>query len=240
MEIGIKIFPKDFKYAERIARYCDFFEVTAIPGSNFRRLKQLKMPFTVHNIHNRWGFNLADQKKEKFNKKGIVTSLRAAKILKSDIVVVHPGFIENKYCTLQNTIKQVSKLDNKFIIENVPAFTRGFPHIGASYSDLKEIISPTKKSICLDFAHAAEFAYFHNMDYIKFIKNLLKFKPTYFHISDTKLQTKKDMHLHLKEGDLNITYLENLVPKNGRILIETAHEFRKQHRDIASLKKLEE
>ncbi len=236
MEIGIKIFPEDFNYARRIKRYCDFLEIMAIPGSNFRKLKQLDIPFTIHNIHNRWGFNLADPKKARINRKGIEASIRAARILKADTIVVHPGFRENKGCSVQSTVKQVSKLDNRFIVENVPALVRGFPHVGASYRDLKRIVSPTKKSICLDFPHAAEYAASRGIDYISFIKRLLRFRPKYFHISDTKIETKKDLHMHLREGNLKIGYLEKLVPDNSRVLLETAHEFRKQHQDIDILR----
>lgn len=236
MEIGIKIFPENFSYAKRIAKHCDFLEVMAIPGSNFRRLKKLDLPFTIHNIHNRWGVNLADPKKSAVNRKGIEASTRAARILGADTIVIHPGFLEHRGCSLQNTIKQVSKLDSRFIVENVCATVKGFPHVGASYTDLKRITGPTKKSICLDFPHAAEYASSRGIDYIRFIKRLLGLKPCYFHISDTKVETKKDMHLHLKEGNLDISYLENLVPDDSRVLIETAHDFRKQHDDIRILR----
>ena len=236
MEIGIKIFPEDLNYAKRIARYCDFFEVMAIPRSNFRSLKCLGKPFTIHTIHGNFGFNPADPEKDRKNRLGVETAAKAADILDADKIVVHPGWKENGRCSIENSISFISKLDSRFIVENMPALKKGAPHFGGSIHEIKRILNKTGKGMCLDFAHAAEFAYNYHMDYIKFIKSMMKLKPMYFHISDTKIRTKKDMHLHLREGTLKILYLESIIPENSRLLIETAHEFRKQHKDISFLR----
>jgi endonuclease IV len=236
MEIGIKIFPEDLNYAKRIARYCDFFEVMAIPRSNFRALKAIGKPFTIHTIHGDFSFNPADPEKSKINKLGVETAVKAADILNADKIVIHPGRSETDKCNLDHTISLISKLDSRFIVENMPAFTRGIPHVGGSLQEIKKILKKTKKGMCLDFAHAAEFAHHNHIYYIDFIKKMMKLKPRYFHISDTKIQTKRDMHLHLKEGNLKLWYFEKITPKNSRVLIETRHEFRKQHNDITFLR----
>ena len=67
---------------------------------------------------------------------------------------------------------------------------------------------------------------------------LLKLKPNYFHISDTKIQNRRDLHLHLKEGNLKFWYFEKIIPEKSRLLIETSHDFRKQHKDIKILREL--
>jgi endonuclease IV len=236
MEIGIKLFPQDLNYAKRIAKYCDFFEVMAIPRSNFRAFKCLKKPFTIHTIHHHWGFNAADPEQEKTNILGAETAAKAADILGADNIVVHPGHIAHEKCSIKHTISFIKNLDSRFIVENMPAQTRGLPHVGGSQAEIKRILKRTKKGMCLDFAHAAEYAYQNGMPYIDFIKKMLKLKPRHFHISDTRLRTKKDMHLHLKEGNLKFWYFEKIIPKDSGIIIETAHEFRKQHHDIDLLR----
>jgi hypothetical protein len=73
-----------------------------------------------------------------------------------------------------------------------------------------------------------------------FVKSLMhEFRPRYFHISDTRIQDRANMHLHPREGNLRLWYFKRIVPKGCRILIETAHEFRKQHRDILLARKHE-
>lgn len=237
MKIGVKIFPEDLAYAKRIARYCDFFEVMAVPESNFRALKALGRPFTIHTIHSRWGFNPADPDKKKINILGVETAKKAADILHADTIVVHPGELETDKCSIENSIRLLSRLDSRFIVENMPAFSGCFPHVGGSIEDILRIREKTKKGMCLDFPHAAEFAHQNHIYYIDFVKQLLSIKPRYFHISDTRLQDRKDLHLHLKEGNLRFWYFEKILPKDARIALETAHEFRKQHRDISLLRK---
>jgi endonuclease IV len=233
MEIGIKIFPEDLAYAKRIAKYCDFFEVMAIPKSDFRSLKQLGRPFTIHTIHSHWGFNPADPAKIKLNRMAVDTAARAADILSADLIVVHPGQIESDVCSLDRAVSFISGLDSRFVVENMPATVHDMTHVGRDIGELNLLTSRPKRNICLDFPHAAEYAHTKGMDYKDFIRSLMeKFSPDYFHISDTRINDRLDLHLHLKEGDLKLWYFGKIVPKRSRLLIETAHEFRKQHRDI--------
>jgi endonuclease IV len=232
MEIGVKIFPEDLAYAKRMAKYCDFFEVMAIPKSNFRALKQIGKPFTVHTIHSHWGFNPANPDKRSINKLGVDAASKAADILKADLIVVHPGELDTGRCSIEHSIRFLSRLDSRFIVENMPALSGGSPHVGGSIEDILRIREKTRKGMCLDFPHAAEFAHQNHIYYIDFVKQLLSLKPKYFHLSDTRIQGKKDMHLHLKEGNLKFWYFEKILPGDARVTLETAHEFRKQHHDI--------
>lgn len=236
MDIGIKIFPQDLAYAKRISRYCDFFEVMAIHGKDFRHLKAIGKPMTIHMMHARWGVNLADPKKARINRIAADTARKAADILSADTIVVHPGIIENSKCSVDDSINFIRGLDSRFIIENMPKMVGSCPVVGGSFEELRMMLKKTKKCMCLDFPHAAIYARCSGLEYILFIKKLLGLKPGYFHISDTRINDKKDMHLHLKEGDMNIRYLESLLPKDSRIAIENNHEFIRQHRDIDFLR----
>ncbi len=240
MKIGIKIFPEDINYAKRISKHCDFFEVMAKPKSDFRALKKLKKPFTIHTIHSHWGFNPANPvKNAEINKMGTDTAAKAADILGADVIVVHPGYKETRKCSLKNAIRYLRRLDDRFIIENLPYRSgNGQVNVGSSAYQLRKVLRATGKSMCLDFPHAAEYAHRKGIYYVDFIKRLLKLKPLYFHISDTRIQNRKDLHLHMKEGNLRLKYLENLIPEpeNSRLLIETAHEYMKQHKDIDFLR----
>jgi endonuclease IV len=237
MDIGIKIFPEDLEYAKRIAKYCDFFEVMAVPKSNFRAMKAIGKPFTIHTIHSHWGFNPTNPEKRKLNLLGVDTAAKAADILGADVIVVHPGQIESEKCSLEHAVSFISKLDSRFVVENMPSTVKEMTHVGCDISDLKQLTKKPKRHICLDFPHAAEYAHSQGIEYTSFINSLIdRFGPRYFHISDTRIQNRVDMHLHLKEGDLKLWYFKKIIPKNARLLIETAHEFRKQHRDILLLK----
>lgn len=237
MDIGIKIFPEDLEYAKRIANYCDFFEVMAVPKSDFSAMKALGKPFTIHTIHSHWGFNPTNPVKRKLNLLGVYTAARAADILRADVIVVHPGQIESAKCSLKHAVSFISKLDSRFVVENMPATVKEMSHVGCDIADLQQLTRRPKKRVCLDFPHAAEYARSRGLDYRVFVKSLMdEFSPRYFHISDTRIQNRTDMHLHLKEGNLRLWYFEKIMPKNSRLLIETAHEFRKQHRDILLLK----
>jgi endonuclease IV len=236
MQVGIKIFPEDLAYAKRIARYCDYFEVMAIPQSDFRKLRQLKKPFSIHTIHSEWGFNPANPKRMRLNTLATDTAATAADILGAKSIVVHPGSIENKHCSKRAAIQFLKQLDKRFIVENLPGEGCDGRRIGCSHREMKQILRRTGKRMCLDFAHAAEYAHQNKLYYIDFIKKLLKLKPLYFHISNTNIQNKRDLHLHLKEGNLNLDYLETLIPKDAKVTIETGHQFRKQHKDIMLLR----
>jgi endonuclease IV len=150
--------------------------------------------------------------------------------------VVHPGSISHRKCSTRRAIRFLKSLDKRFIIENLPGEGCDGRRIACSYRQMNNILKKTKKNMCLDFAHAAEYAYQNKKNYIDFIKKLLTLRPSYFHISDTRIQNKKDLHLHIKEGNLRLLYLEKLVPTDARITIETAHEFRQQHNDIMLLR----
>jgi endonuclease IV len=237
MEIGIKIYPEDLSYAKRISRYCNFFEVMAVPESNFRSLKSIKKPFTIHTIHSHWGFNPANPEKHELNSLAVDTAKKAADILDADTIVVHPGYLESDRCSLKSAIRFIKAIDSRFIVENMPAQNGfGIPNIGGKLKEMKNILKKTKKSMCLDFPHAAEYAHKNHIYYLDFIRKMMNLKPRYFHISDTRIQNKRDLHLHMKEGNLKLKYFEKIVPKDSRLLIETAHEFRKQHNDILFLK----
>lgn len=237
MQIGIKIYPKDMDYAKRIAEYCDFFEVMAVPDSDFRPLKTLRKPFTIHTIHSRWGFNPADPEKHELNSLAVETAKSAADMLNAENIVIHPGYAESKKCSIKSSIRFIRPLDSRFIVENMPAQNSyGKKNMGCSISEMKKIMKQARKGMCLDFPHAAEYAHKNRIYYIDFIRKMMKLKPRYFHISDTRIQNKRDLHLHLKEGNLKLWYFEKLIPKESRLLIETAHDFREQHRDILLLK----
>ncbi|MBW2964909.1 TIM barrel protein, partial [Candidatus Woesearchaeota archaeon] len=161
---------------------------------------------------------------------------KAADILGAEDVVVHPGSIEDRHCSTKNAVRFMRRLDDRFIIENLPGKGADGKRLGGSYWQMRSLLRKTGKGMCLDFAHAAEYAHQNKMDYIRFIKRMISLNPFYFHVSDTRLQTGKDLHLHLKEGNLRLFYLQKLVPAGARIAIETNHEFRKQHRDIMLLR----
>ncbi len=238
MKIGVKIFPQDLDYIPDIAKHCDFLEVMAIPGSDFKILKKFHENFSIHVAHERWGSNLANPVKKKTNDICSKAASDAADILDADNIVIHPGFIESKSCTADEVIESLAKLDSRFIVENMPPFSmHDCQHIGSTVEELSRIMSASNKGLCLDVVHAACFAYKEKMDYLDFLKQLLKLKPKYFHIYNTK-EGIKDQHSHLKDGYLDIEKIVGILPDDAMLLLETPHGIKEQIEDVSRLRKL--
>jgi len=236
MDIGVKTYPQNWRYVSRLSRYCDFFEIMAVPDKDYSIFNDIDKPFTIHAIHSHWGVNLADPKKRKINLLAVKSADKAARALGADTIVIHPGHIENGMCSEAHSVRFLKKLDSRFIVENMPQLKGGKAHVGSSFDELQRILDETGKRFCLDFAHASEYAYAHDMDYARFVKRLMLLKPKYFHVSDTRIGQGVDMHLHLGDGNLKLGYFLSLVPKRCQMVIENSHDFHKKLKDIEILR----
>ncbi|MBU4242495.1 MAG: hypothetical protein KKF52_04660, partial [Nanoarchaeota archaeon] len=85
-------------------------------------------------------------------------------------------------------------------------------------------------------SHAALSAPMLKVDYKKFVKSFMKLKPKYFHMCGGNV-LKHDDHHPLMEGNYDQNYFKSLLPKKGRVILETPHNVQKHIQDINFLKK---
>ena len=128
--------------------------------------------------------------------------------------------------------------DDRIILEN-PSFTAfgsELKPVARNFEEMKELLKRTRRSFCLDFANASVTAYGLGIDYIKFIKKLLSLKPKVFHINDSRIKSRENLHLHLGEGDLDLGEFKKMMHRNSFATITTTTDFNKQLRDIKFMK----
>ena len=142
MKYGIKIYADNSKNIfPKLAKDIpfDFVEAMIEPDANFSYLKKYDIDYVIHAAHSAFGINVANPSKKQKNILAIRHAIKASNDLKADVIIVHPGYIENKECTLENAINFVKELDcNKIIFENLyphPSFKKG--HLGYSFEDIK-------------------------------------------------------------------------------------------------------
>ena len=83
-------------------------------------MKAQPIPITIHAQHSRFNINPADKTLEKINIKAVEKAQAAADITNSDIIILHPGTLANKNCSIENAINFFKKInDPRIIIENL-------------------------------------------------------------------------------------------------------------------------
>lgn len=229
MKYGMKIYAgkneSDFPKLVKEIPF-DFVEAMIEPSANFSYLKKYDIDYVIHAAHSGFGINVANPRKKQKNISAIKHAINASNDLKADVIIVHPGYIENKDCTLENAINFVKKLDcDKIIFENLyphPAYKKG--HLGYSLEDIKKI-REEGIGFCLDIGHASLNAYNTHKNYINFIEQLIELRPKHYHFTDCIIKRHKD-HQHFGDGNLDLGKIKRMVPKNARISIETGQDER--------------
>lgn len=218
IKYGLKIWSINneslFKEAIRLFenKKIDFVELYIVPGSlKPEILENLKnISTTLHAPHMEHGFDvfkLDDLNIEIWKNQVIKT----ADFLNSKFIVVHAEVGDSKEIFLKN-IKKI--YDNRILIENLPKFgIEGDICFCHSYEQLK-FIKDSGLNFCLDFSHAIMSAIGYNLDYKEFIEKLIfELNPIYFHICNGKINTKKDEHGNLFEGDFDIKWIKKTLLK---------------------------
>lgn len=189
----------------------DFVELYIVPNSfNIQELEILKkIPIIIHSVHEDHNFNifqLDDFQAELFKNQVVKT----ADFLKSRFIVLHSGVGISKELFKKNLVKIY---DKRIIVENMPKITMdGKICFGYSLEQLKFIKEDCRLNICFDFGHAIKSAMSQELDYKDYIKSLIRhLKPSYFHLSGGEKKNEKDEHLNLFEGDLDLSWIKNLL-----------------------------
>jgi len=178
-------------------------------------------PVVIHSPHCQHNFNifeLAESKIKLFKNQVIKT----ANYLESPFIILHSGVGRSSKIFRKN----VNKIyDKRILIENMPKIGLNEKIcFGYSLEQLKFIKNKCGLNICLDFTHAIKSAISQKIDYKDFIESLIsELTPHYFHICGAELNSEKDEHLNLFEGDFDIRWakkiLMNLAKKRNIYLV---------------------
>ena len=144
MKFGVKNFD-DEKFFDYFVGKADFFEVQAIRGNDYSYLQKYVekgIPIIVHAEHQGFGVNHCDPKKERVNLESIAFSRGLADKVNAEFIIVHPGRIYDKDCSLAYFIKTFQKInDPRIVIENLPqSIDRSFFSPAASPDYIKYIL----------------------------------------------------------------------------------------------------
>lgn len=223
----------------------DFIELYAVPETNetINSWEKLKIPFIIHAPHYKHGMNLANPDKFQNNMKLVKETLKFADKLNAEFIVFHPGVGGE----ITETARQVNLInDGRILIENKPY--DAIPEMNADFcagsrvEEIKIILENTEAGFCLDIGHAIAASNSFNTNFIEDIKKFIKLNPKLYHLSDTDINQKIDLHQNFGEGNLDIAEIMGLLPENAVITIET--DKKSQHNlddfilDIEYLKKI--
>lgn len=222
MKLGLKLYTCNLNLLDKYKDLFDFFEVLIEADFDVSKLKHYSKEITIHAAHSSFGFDLSDPKKEKLNKEILDKAKEAADIVNSKYIIVHPGHNknENSEKVMLNFLKD--NFDKRFVFEN-SINNEDQICLFSTPKEIKRLLDKFDIKMCLDFAHATCSANFLGKDVKKFIKDFLKLKPEYFHVSGISLDAKRDMHKHLFEVENDYEYLK-WINKNKYICLETRHQ----------------
>lgn len=209
-----------------------FVEIYAVPNT-FNDVGQgLKalfdgVPVFIHAPHFGHGFDPSDNNLVSQNKRLYDEARRYADLFESTQIVAHPG-IGHSLPALEEAgrqLKGLNKNDGRMVIENMPPFSDSKEKNrmnGCFALDLVSLITEANASFLLDVGHACCMATYMKMDSLVFVKQLLEVKPIRIHISDGKITSTKDDHLHLGKGSYPLREIIKLI-KELPITLETGN-----------------
>lgn len=206
----------------------DFIELFVVPGS-FKKAAEawsgLDVPYYLHAPHSYAGLNMSLRQNEEKNRALIGEVELFRKTLRPRGIVFHSGIKG----TVEETIRQIllykssyAELFDCALIENKPKIgLNGELCIGASPTEIKEIVSNTNMGFCLDVGHAAYYAAWAGLSCKDVINDFLAIEPCLFHLSDGDVKSCSDMHLNFGEGNFELEWIMRRITSESSVTIET-------------------
>jgi len=219
MKIGVKTYDSE-EFLKHFEDKADFFEIQALRKNNYDFLKNFNKELVIHAEHQGLGINPADKSKIKENLNAIDFAIKLADKYNAKKIILHPGYLDNKDCTEEQTIFFIKNInDKRILIENLPLNDEA-EFFCTTPENTKNFIEKTKKKFCLDISHALVSANTLNKDYPEMIKEFIKLNPSLYHISGEKLDCREDEHLSFKDSELDIKKILKLCPKDSEFTLE--------------------
>lgn len=217
---GIKISTRNFNllpfiYSNR--DIIDYIEIILMPEFSFddiKTIQNLKMKYAIHVPNSNYGIDFGNIDKNDKNLEYIDKINSYWDKLEPFCYIIHPESGD-----LELSITNIKKLKVKPIaIENMPLKSPfGGNLLGYDPNSLLKYFEkiPDLK-FCFDLGHAIKTAISKKIDYLDFIKDFLLFKrPIIFHISGGNLDNEFDDHLHLDEGQFDISEIRKILLDYG-------------------------
>lgn len=246
MKIGVKAY-HDPEFIKHFESKADFLEVMAIEGKDYSFLNSYKIPIIIHSMHYLFGVNLSDPKKEEANSKAINFAIELANQTNATKIIVHPGEFTSLECSKETSERFLRRFnDNRIIVENHPNLEvelENDSNLRAEFKksvfvrpeEISQLIKNAKKGFCFDINHALTQAHKENLDYISFIKEFLKLKPSHFHLGGQKFSPSKS-HLDFSDSEINLREILSLLPKNAEITLEVSKDIKKTEADLSLIR----
>jgi len=218
IKFGIKISIKNYNLFPDIysnLNIIDFVEIILTPNftsDDIIKIKNIGIPYTIHFAHTDYNIDFGDINRNNSNIRYInkINSYLFKYKLSPICYIIHP---ESRDINL--SIKNIKKLKIKPIaIENMSVMSElGGTLLGYDPDTLKPYFDQISDlELCFDIVHAIKASITKNIDYIKFIKNFLKFKkPILFHITGTNMDIGEDNHLPLNESQYDLSKIKNVL-----------------------------
>ncbi len=239
---GLKLRKNNLNLIERYNNLYDFFEIYIDPKFPLAKLKKYSHKnITIHAAHFEDNFDPSNIALNKISKSIINLAIKAADIVNSPWIIVHPGHDLSRE-SKHNMLKFFDQnFDKRIIFENCPAIDNtenGLKYLFSLPEEIKFLIKRYNTGFVLDFGHAICTANVLNLNINEIIEKFINIKPKCFHISGINLNSIQDTHLHLFETQNNMVYLKN-IQQNKYVTFETPSEDLKnislQKKDIAFL-----
>ncbi len=239
IKFGIKISIQNFDFLPDIysnQNFCDFIEIILTPEfttDDINRIQNFKLPYAIHIPNSNYGVDFGDIKKNVNN----IDFINKINLFKNDLnplcYIVHPESGDIKL-----SIENIKKLDVKPIaLENMPFKSLlGGELLGSDPEGLMEYFNRiVGLEFCFDLNHAIKAAISKKVDYLDFIEKFLKFrKPILFHISGGNLDIEVDEHLHLDEGQYNLSEIKKILLNYNSVVnltFETPRNYKRRIKD---------
>ena len=239
-KFGVKLWSRDFAKNPAFARqsvakvkegFFDYIELFVPPHTYDDFYVQVAEEFKgvetiIHAPHAVFGMDTGDKSRYVQNCHDLRASQQYADLLKSEIIILHPGFNEGEEY-LAETIRQFQKInDKRLAVENLPSYcssTRRRLH-GTSPAQVERIIKEAGCQFCLDFSHAICAANAYGRDVWADLKAYQALNPVMYHMCDGDFASDKDEHRHYGEGNYPLADLLNKYTKEDTfITMETGH-----------------
>ena len=222
IKFGIKLWSSNSELYHQIVKYYkegrfDYLELLYVPGKKdkIRELTDNKIPIVIHAPNFSQGVIFGDSR-FKHNHEMLLEILEFASLLNSNEIIVHPDIGKK-----ENFIRFLkANRDNVLIIENMPKMALdGSTCLGYNIKDMEEFVNVGGGGFgfCLDFGHAIKSAISQSIDPKKFLVDMIKLKPRMAHICDGRLNTEKDEHLSIGEGEFDFKFIVELIKSSCSI-----------------------
>lgn len=256
LKYGLKIWSTNKEYFTEISRLYEqkkfsYLELFSVPdsydemGPKWKTLIcEQSIPTIIHAAHHTQGMNLAKKENALSNEKLATEAFRFADDSLATGVIFHPGCDGNEY----ETAYQISRFnDSRIIIENKPRM--GIDGItrccGWKPEQISFILEKTDCRFCLDVSHAICAANSEKLDPYQLLGEFNQLRPTLYHLCDNEMDTWKDLHKHIGEGEYNYHKIAETLQWDKQDAVNITLEVPKKYKDclvdfLEDIEKLEE